>query len=804
MKLSLKGLEKSWIFQRKIIFIGFILVAVMLLVVGCDEDSGGDSGALFEDEILEETENSNFAGQAVARDEAQAAGRCRDLSRWYDCGIIGDQINITRDGKQKLVLDAEFCREKRGSTKAYQLYCDEGVLSYCYEPCDDGCSEDVLSCAAGEEPVACEDDDQYSGRDIIFPWIRSSGDVRFRGTMINSHRNGNILPPQRDECRQDGRLKQVQCGDDGSAQTSTSTCPEESACNRGVCIEAMQCGNIFADEDKFTFGGVVHQYKGSDDGGTTSPKAKYINFATGETIERPVAFDQEGHGTFNIKEGGVEYRFQSASPTNVDDWDIEYDCSVCGDGVVDAGFEECDGGADCTATCNFVGEVEVELGASCTAFQLPAGQWQRWLRIPLTHEQLPGLLEKNNFHYSGGVARYTQEIMLSNGIILFRENDDDVEANFLEISDNRVFADYILQFMGGGLQYSISDSGNIENFEGQEIRILNEQFVILQAFQHADRGSLNITLFGSPLSAVLLHGESSVYTVNGIDYEIALSMENGEANFMINGGQYGPIREGTYRWLDGHTFIGVNDIIVNSSAGGVNSTSFYLSDKVIVLRDDELAYDVDDDESEIIVNDQIIEGTKFSIQGVDDGDNFSIYSLNISMTSQDDYYVPVGGSVGDIVAQDEPELLFTENWDIHFVAYDEDAEMATIQVGQGCGVVEVAECNEARIEHLCDGANLRNHTYNNCRPEDDPIVSGPLNCNEYDSPWSDHDDNETYTCYEGAWQSTNPGSGDRLVGCAICGSKVCDVNGLVRVESIGIECPEGAEEVGVVDGPGCP
>jgi len=90
----------------------------------------------------------------------------------------------------------------------------------------------------------------------------------------------------------------------------------------------LSCGEIVADEEEFVLGARHLKYKGADRSTQSNPMAKYKDFATGETFNREITFE-DGVGRFNMKIDGITYNFVSASDTSIDDWDIQYECLEC-------------------------------------------------------------------------------------------------------------------------------------------------------------------------------------------------------------------------------------------------------------------------------------------------------------------------------------------------------------------------------------------------------------------------------------------------------------------------------------------
>ena len=72
------------------------------------------------------------------------------------------------------------------------------------------------------------------------------------------------------------------------------------------------------------------------------------------------------------------------------------------------------------------------------------------------------------------------------------------------------------------------------------------------------------------------------------------------------------------------------------------------------------------------VNDNNIDDAFVIIEGSDDNSTFKITRLHVNMTADDNFFIPAGGRLGDIITEEggsgaEPGVLFTQNWDIAYL-----------------------------------------------------------------------------------------------------------------------------------------
>ena len=72
------------------------------------------------------------------------------------------------------------------------------------------------------------------------------------------------------------------------------------------------------------------------------------------------------------------------------------------------------------------------------------------------------------------------------------------------------------------------------------------------------------------------------------------------------------------------------------------------------------------------VNNNSIDDAYVIIEGSDDNVTFKINRIHVNMTADDNYFVPKGGRLSEAIEEEsgasaEPEVLFTENWDIAYL-----------------------------------------------------------------------------------------------------------------------------------------
>ena len=276
-----------------------------------------------------------------------------------------------------------------------------------------------------------------------------------------------------------------------------------------------------------------------------------------------------------------------------------------------------------------------------------------------------GALADGEISNSKGTAEYEQFLYFdqNDATVTFQEDDDDNVGYFYKIGSGDEIARYVLDFTTS-LESDIDSNSDYDDLEDEKITILGKEFTITTATNTTSGPQL--ILMGGAASDTINEGETKTYTVGGQEYEVELlSVTSTEAQFSINGETTSKLEDSETDVLDdGVTNIGVTDITYQEYAGGIHSASFFLGADKLDLKHG----------SDLKVNEETIGEAAVSFDFDESGGDIQIDEITITMTAEDDLYVPVGGKLSEAVDLDEPEVLFTQNWDM---------ELAGVDIGSG-------------------------------------------------------------------------------------------------------------------------
>jgi hypothetical protein len=272
-----------------------------------------------------------------------------------------------------------------------------------------------------------------------------------------------------------------------------------------------------------------------------------------------------------------------------------------------------------------------------------------------------GALAGGSITNEKGTSTYEEKVYFSLdgvSVVKFVEDENENAALFYKIPDATVFARYELDF-NEALESDIDSNANYEDMEDKEITIFGKTYSLVQA-QNNSAEQPKLTLMAGSAFDTLLEGEEKTYNVDGVDYtvevhSVATYSSTDKVKLVINGEMTNALADSDTDVIAGIT-LGVTDITYQNYAGGIHSATFFLGADKLVLEVGKT----------LERNSDSIEGADVYITWSESGGDISIDDININMTSQDDYYVPVGGKLSEVPELTEQELLFTQNWDLEF------------------------------------------------------------------------------------------------------------------------------------------
>ncbi|MBI2627547.1 hypothetical protein HYW72_01305 [Candidatus Nomurabacteria bacterium] len=278
------------------------------------------------------------------------------------------------------------------------------------------------------------------------------------------------------------------------------------------------------------------------------------------------------------------------------------------------------------------------------------------------------------FYLLGGSAQSNMD----SGYAVYSENDDDVSADFLYFKSGREIGRYLLEFTTA-LESDVDDSAGsssstglfLTDFQDVDITMFGKKYTIVTAKRTTTTGdNVVLTLMGGAGKDTLLEKQTKTYTIGGKVYEVTLQfVDADEAQFVINGQTSRKMKDGDTDKLSDGTTIGVTDVLYQDYAGGIHSATFFIGANKLELKDtniNDLA-----SSNALKVDDDTIDDALVTIEGSDDNSTFKISRIHINMSADDNFFVPAGGKLSETIkaeggASAEPQVLFTQNWDIEY------------------------------------------------------------------------------------------------------------------------------------------
>src|SRR3989344_2578076 len=275
------------------------------------------------------------------------------------------------------------------------------------------------------------------------------------------------------------------------------------------------------------------------------------------------------------------------------------------------------------------------------------------------------------------------ESALNTGYVLYSENDGDTTADFLYFKSGTEIGRYLIEFTTA-LESDVDDSTGsasttglfLTDFQDVDLTMFGKKYTIVTAKRTSatSNGGANVvlTLMGGAGKDTLLEKQTKTYTIGGKDYEVTLNfVDADEAQFIINGQSTRKMKDGDTDKLTDGTTIGVTDVLYQDYAGGIHSATFFIGANKLELKDTNITSTPVIHSNSLKVDDETIDDASVIIEGTDDDSTFKISKIHINMTADDNYFVAAGKKLSDAIKEEggtgaEPQVLFTENWDIEY------------------------------------------------------------------------------------------------------------------------------------------
>jgi len=278
------------------------------------------------------------------------------------------------------------------------------------------------------------------------------------------------------------------------------------------------------------------------------------------------------------------------------------------------------------------------------------------------------------------------ETTLDTGYVQYTENsDDDVTADYLFFKSGKEMFRYLIEFTTS-LESDVDDSAGsssatglfLTDYQDVDLTLFGRKYTIVTAKRVTTQGSEAVlTMMGGANKDTLLEKQTKTYTIGGKPYEVTLNfVDADEAQFVINGQSSRKMKDGDTDKLADGTTVGVTDILYQDYAGGIHSSTFFLGANKLELKDT----NVDDKSSsnQLKVDDNTIDDATVMIEGDDNNATFKITRIHVNMSADDDFFIPAGGKLSEAIKSSggssaEPEVLFTQNWDVEYKGLSKEA-----------------------------------------------------------------------------------------------------------------------------------
>jgi len=246
----------------------------------------------------------------------------------------------------------------------------------------------------------------------------------------------------------------------------------------------------------------------------------------------------------------------------------------------------------------------------------------------------------------------------TNVSVVYEEDDEDMIGDFLKFPSGTHIAVYELDFTTT-LDSDITTAGRLEDIEDKDIKILGKEFTITKA-ENLSTGA-KLTLMSGVEKLQVYNGEVYNVNIDGKQYTVeGITTSTTQTKITVNGESSNTLNDGDTTILDGIN-VGVTDITYQDYSGGVQYVTIFLGADKFELENG----------ASMKVNTETISEAGVRITSTEVSGDLQIEDIFINMTAEDDLYVPIGGKLSEAYNLDEPQVLFTQGWDVEFHGFNE-------------------------------------------------------------------------------------------------------------------------------------
>ncbi len=292
-----------------------------------------------------------------------------------------------------------------------------------------------------------------------------------------------------------------------------------------------------------------------------------------------------------------------------------------------------------------------------------------------------GALSEGEITNDRGTFKFNQYLKLpTNAAPIFAvdpDDDDSIPATYLKLTQaagNDAYV-YTISFPSA-LEADVPTSGTaVTDLQNKKVSIAGNDYTITSATRSA-KWALKLELMGGSVQDTLSEGETKTYTINGVDYEVTVTIITSTyVLFKVNGEVSDKLAEsGTFKLKDGTT-IGVRTLLSQEFTGGSRIVEFYLGADKITLEDTNISNSAIGSQRLKYGSDSM-DTTLVNITGTDDASVIKVSNIKVIWANADDIYIPVGGSLSE--KQKEVGQMIG-NWDLEFKGMTEP-ETETLEI----------------------------------------------------------------------------------------------------------------------------
>ncbi len=281
----------------------------------------------------------------------------------------------------------------------------------------------------------------------------------------------------------------------------------------------------------------------------------------------------------------------------------------------------------------------------------------------VTKHELAGLGDKTIVNNKGTYG-YSQYIQLGNSDIEYTEdvNGEGIQlpaiffkvktdVNHNSINDGSELFRYKASFPTA-LKTDIDSNKDLDDLDNRKITFIGKDFYVVNS--DFSSGILRLDLMNGDVRDTLEEGSSRIYSYNGKDYNVTINGVTAtvppKAQLTVNSEITESLEAGQTFTLSDGTMISIKDIYIPANSELLEVVTFYLGAHTVTIQDSNSS---PGNSADLIIDSNVIADGAADLVWTNSSGELSLSEISIAYQPSEDYYVPIGSKLSDVLSSDK-------------------------------------------------------------------------------------------------------------------------------------------------------